>query len=152
MPIHCRSLSYDKSHVMTSAVYTFKVILRDIIYRTARNRCSIFLTQHWQLTYYRSPVLEMAYSSNSNVFIQGGTFQSAQGDFHIYNRDSESGMHNFRLFRRASLLMTQWRTSYTLETRSFSWSDSQLGRTLPTTKLPSWYPQGHSTDHFGLDP
>ena len=31
-------------------------------------------------------VLEMA-----NVFIQGGIFNSAQGDFHFNNRDSESG-------------------------------------------------------------
>jgi len=40
------------------------------------------------------PVLEMAYFSNSNVLIQGGTFQSAQD---IYNRDSESGLHILRL-------------------------------------------------------
>ena len=37
------------------------------------------------------PVVEMAHSSN--VIIQGGTFNSAQGDFHINNNDS--GMHNF---------------------------------------------------------
>ena len=36
------------------------------------------------------PVVEMAYPTN--VMIQGGTLHSAQGDLHIYNRDSESGM------------------------------------------------------------
>ena len=39
--------------------------------------------------------VEMAHSSN---LIIGSTFNSAQGDFHIHNRDSESGMHNFRFF------------------------------------------------------
>ena len=56
-----------------------------------------------------------------------------------------------RPFRRAFLSMVQWRTSYP-ETRSFSWSDSWLGRTLPSAKLSPWYPQGCSTDYFRLDP
>ena len=30
----------------------------------------------------------------SNVVIHGGTFNSAQGDLHIHNKDS--GMHDFR--------------------------------------------------------
>ena len=40
----------------------------------------------------------MAHSSN--VFIHGSTFNSAQGDFHIHNRDSESGMNDFGPFRK----------------------------------------------------
>ena len=43
------------------------------------------------------PVVEMAHSSNA--IIHGGTFNSAQGDFHIHNRDSESGMHDFKLIQ-----------------------------------------------------
>ena len=39
------------------------------------------------------PTLEMAHS---NVIIQGGVFSSGQGDVHIHNRDSESGMQKFR--------------------------------------------------------
>ena len=43
------------------------------------------------------PVVEMAHSAN---LIIGSTFNSAQGDFHIHNRDSdtESGMHNLSPF------------------------------------------------------
>ena len=41
-----------------------------------------------------TPMVEMAHSSDSNVFIQRSTFNSPQGDLHIHNRDSESGMHN----------------------------------------------------------
>ena len=51
------------------------------------------------LTRYMLPVVEMAHTSN--VIIQGGTFNSAQGDFHINNKDSESGMHNFRSVQKS---------------------------------------------------
>ena len=54
-------------------------------------------------------------------------------------------------FRRSSLSMVKCRTSYP-DKRSFFWSDSWLGRTLPTAKLSPWYPQGRSTDYFRLDP
>ena len=54
-------------------------------------------------------------------------------------------------FRRESLSMTLWRTSWP-ETRSFPWSDSWLSRTLPAAKVSPWYPQGRSTSYFGLDP
>jgi len=33
----------------------------------------------------------------ANVIIQGGTFNSAQGDFHIINKDQESGLQNLKL-------------------------------------------------------
>ena len=54
-------------------------------------------------------------------------------------------------FSRATLTMIQQRTSCP-ETRSFSWSDSRLGRTLPVAKLSPRYSQGRSTDYFRLDP
>ena len=39
----------------------------------------------------------MDHSSNSsNVIVHGSTFNSVQGDFHIHNGDSESGVHDFR--------------------------------------------------------
>ena len=41
---------------------------------------------------YTLPMLEMAHSSN--VLIHGSTINSAQGDLHIHNRDSESGMQH----------------------------------------------------------
>jgi hypothetical protein len=46
---------------------------------------------------YSLPVIEMAHFSN--VIINDGSFKfnSAQGDLHIHNRDSESGMHNLSL-------------------------------------------------------
>ena len=53
-------------------------------------------------------------------------------------------------YRRASLSMTEWRTSL-FETRSFSWSTSWLSRTFPSTKLSPWYPQGRSTNYYRLD-
>jgi hypothetical protein len=60
--------------------------------KRTRNRCSIFLTNH--ITYYTLPVY-MAHFKFSNVIINGSTFNSAQGGFHINDRDSssESGMH-----------------------------------------------------------
>ena len=47
-------------------------------------------------------VLQMALSSN--VIIHGGTFNSAQGDLHINNRNSESGMHDFRSVQKRILI------------------------------------------------
>ena len=53
------------------------------------------LTHHLTITTrYHSPVLEMAHSSN--VILHGSTINSVQGDFHIHNKDSESGVHDFR--------------------------------------------------------
>ena len=105
------------------------------------------------LTCYTLPLSVKEMANSSNVFIHGSTFNSAQGDFHIHSRDSESGMYDFLkgLFRRASLSMTQWRSSWT-ETRGFSWSDSWFRRTLPASQLSPWYPQGRSTNYFRLDP
>ena len=66
------------------------------------DRCSIF-THH--LTCYTLPAIGMAHSSNSsNVMIHGSTFNSPQGDLHIHNRDSESGMHNFRSAQKSILI------------------------------------------------
>jgi hypothetical protein len=41
----------------------------------------------------------------SNVIINDGSFKfnSAQGDLHIHNRDSESGMH-FRSIQKSTLI------------------------------------------------
>jgi hypothetical protein len=47
-------------------------------------------------------VLQMALSSN--VIVQGGTFISAQGDFHNHNRDSEYGTHDFRFVQKSILI------------------------------------------------
>ena len=41
----------------------------------------------------------MAHSSN--VIIRGGIFSSGQGDVHIHNRDSGSGMHNFKSVQKS---------------------------------------------------
>ena len=54
-------------------------------------------------TCYTLPVVEMALSHSSNLFI-GSTINSAQGDFHIRNRDSKSGMHNFRSVQKSILI------------------------------------------------
>ena len=43
----------------------------------------------------------MIHSSN---LIIGSTFNSAQGDIHINNRDSESGMHNFSSLQKIILI------------------------------------------------
>ena len=51
---------------------------------------------------FTSPVLEMALSSN--VIINGSTINSVQGDFHIHNKDSESGMHNFKSIKKNLLI------------------------------------------------
>ena len=64
----------------------------------------LFLRLTLHLTFYTFLVLAMALSSNPNVFIHGSTFNSAQGDFHIHNGDSESGMHNFRSFQKSILI------------------------------------------------
>ena len=61
-----------------------------------------FLTHH--LNCYTLPVLEMA-----NVIIHGGTFNSAQGDFHINNK--ESGMYNFNSVQKSLLIYDPIRTS-----------------------------------------
>ena len=54
---------------------------------------SVFSPTSLGLTWHTLPVVEMAQSSN--VIVNGGTFNSAQGDLHIHSRDSESGMHDF---------------------------------------------------------
>ena len=59
----------------------------------------IFLTH---FTCYTLPVVEMAHFSN--VVIQGGTFNSAQGDLHINNKDPESGMHDLRSIQKSILI------------------------------------------------
>ena len=59
-----------------------------------RNRLSISLSPTTS-TGYHSPVLDMAHSSNSQNVINHGTLNSVQGDFHIHNEDSESGVHDF---------------------------------------------------------
>ena len=63
----------------------------------ARNQCS----HRPLLLLYTLPVLKMAHSSN---IIIGSTFNSAQGDFHVHNRDSESGMHDFRSVQKTILI------------------------------------------------
>jgi hypothetical protein len=45
----------------------------------------------------------MAEMAHSNVVNQGSTFNSAQGD-QIHNRDSESGMHDFRSVQKSILI------------------------------------------------
>ena len=53
----------------------------------------------------RPHLLHVAHSSNSsNVMIHGSTSNSPQGDLHILNRDSESGMHNFRSTQKSILI------------------------------------------------
>jgi hypothetical protein len=48
----------------------------------------------------------MAHFKFSNVIIHGGAFSSlaAQGGFHVNNRDSESGVHNFRSVQKRILI------------------------------------------------
>jgi hypothetical protein len=46
----------------------------------------------------------MAQFKFSNVIINGSTFNSAQGGFHIYDRDSESGMHDFMFVQKSILI------------------------------------------------
>ena len=65
-----------------------------------RKRCSIFLIHH--LIFYTLPVVDIM-SHSSNLII-GSTFNSAQGDFHIHSRDSESGMHNFMSVQKSILI------------------------------------------------
>ena len=48
------------------------------------------------LLYVTTHQLEMAHFSNSSNIINHGTLNLVQGDFHIHNKDSESGMHDFR--------------------------------------------------------
>ena len=87
---------------------------------TYKNRCSICLTRH--LTCYTLPVVEML-AHSSNLTIHGGIFNSnsAQGDLHIHNRDSESGMHNSRSVQRSILIdypmkvFTPWGWEFLLE-------------------------------------
>ena len=69
-------------HVSVEAVHT--ALIRE------RGIGVLSFTHH--LTCYMLPVTEMG----SNIFIHRSTINSAQGDFHVHNRDSESGMHNFR--------------------------------------------------------
>ena len=64
-----------------------------------RSRRSISLTYHLTLlASYHSPVLEMALSSNfmvhSNIIVHGSTI----------NKDSESGMHNFKFIQKKLLI------------------------------------------------
>ena len=37
----------------------------------------------------------------ANVIIHGGTFNSAQGDLHIHNRDPEFGVHDFMVVQKS---------------------------------------------------
>ena len=46
--------------------------------------------------------LGMAYPSN--VYIDKGTFNSAQGDFHIHNGDTEFGMDDFKFIQKNILI------------------------------------------------
>ena len=50
------------------------------------------------------PVVQMAHFKFSNAIIQGGTFNSAQGGLHVDNRDSKSGMHDFRSVQKSILI------------------------------------------------
>ena len=59
-------------------------------------------TRH--LTCYTLPVVEMGGSHSSNVMIHGSTINSAQRDVHIHNRDSESGMHDFKSVQKNILI------------------------------------------------
>ena len=40
----------------------------------------------------------------SNVYIDKGTFNSAQGDFHIHNGDTEFGMDDFKFIQKNILI------------------------------------------------
>ena len=65
------------------------------------------------------PVTEIDHSPN--VFIHGSTINSAQRDFHIHNKDSESGKHNFRSVRKSILIyhtmkdFVTWNEEFLLE-------------------------------------
>ena len=136
-----RTQEIEKNHVQVYSEFGYCCAC---LYLWTRNRSSIFLT------HCRDQLVEMVHGHSSNVIIQGSTFNSAQGDIHINQTDS--GMHDFRSVQKSILIddPINWRTSYP-ETRSFSWSDSWLRRTLPVAKLSPWYPQGRSTDYFWLD-
>ena len=43
-------------------------------------------------------------AQSSNVMFHGSTFNSAQRDFHIHNRDSESGKHDFMFIQKNILI------------------------------------------------
>jgi hypothetical protein len=66
------------------------------------NEESMFHVSHHHLTCYTYTMVEMALFSN--VMIHGSTFNSAQGDFHIHNMYSESGMHDFRSVQKSILI------------------------------------------------
>ena len=66
--------------------------------KESRNGDIAVLLRNWFLT---ASLYQMAHSSN---LIIGSTFNSAQGDFHIHNRDSESGMHDFRFVQKSMLI------------------------------------------------
>ena len=68
-------------------------------YKRTRDRSSIFLTR---LIFYTITVVEMYPSSE--FFIDGGTVSSAQGNFQIRIRDSESGTHDFRSVQNSILI------------------------------------------------
>ena len=53
------------------------------------------LTHHLTITTRYDSPLEMAHSSNSSNVIVHGTLNSVRGDYHIHNKDSESGTHDF---------------------------------------------------------
>ena len=60
-------------------------------------------TTSLRITCYTLPVVEMAHSSN--VIIHGGTFNSAQGSFHINNdSDKDLGMHDLRSVQKSILI------------------------------------------------
>ena len=60
------------------------------------------------------------FPSSSSFIINGSTFDRAQ-DFHIHNRDSESGMHDFRFIQKNIFINDQmkdliiWNKEFLLE-------------------------------------
>ena len=87
--LYCWSI--NNNYVKKLAVHIAVLIKEQ---NASRHRSSIFLTHH--LTLYTLPVVDMAHFSN--VIFNDGSFKfnSAQGDLHIHNRVTESGMHNLR--------------------------------------------------------
>ena len=96
------------------------MILSNLLHSLRSRSQSVFLTHHF--TCYTLLLAKMAHFQFSNVIIQGGTFSSMAAQAGN-NKDSESGMHDFKSVLKSSLIDDPMK-DFIPETRSFSWSDT----------------------------
>ena len=98
--------SLAKKPESKQGLFKNKVTVCNRFFRSRTMLCIVLIKERGTLSFshhltcYTLPVVEMAHPSN--VLIQGGIFNSAQGDIHI--NETDLGMHDFRSVQKSFLI------------------------------------------------